>query len=142
MDDRHAVELRYRDFWRRYMLVRTAPKPGDGAWEDGIREPVQFWEHHATVTLESVDLEGEYPHTTLAIVFHRIGRPECRYAWRYPVWINGTLDPEPGVGDPDDVWVPFLEWIDLAFRPADLPCSSDPVAANPPNPWRPDASER
>ncbi|MEA2279387.1 MAG: hypothetical protein QOC78_4347, partial [Solirubrobacteraceae bacterium] len=78
----------------------------------------------------------------LAIVFHRIGRPECRYAWRYPVWINGTLDPEPRVGDPDDVWVPFLEWIDLAFRPADLPCSSDPVAANPPNPWRPDASER
>jgi hypothetical protein len=130
MDDRHTVELRYRDFWRRYMLVRTAPQPGEGAWEDGIREPIQFWEYHAKVTLESVELEGEYPDTMLVIVFHRTRRPECRYAWRYSVWINDTLDPEPGVGDPDDVWVPFLEWVELAFWPSDLPCSSDPVAAN------------
>lgn len=130
MDARHTVELRYRDFWRRYMLVRTAPKPGEAAWEDGIRKPIQFWEYHSKVTLESVDLEGEYPDTTLVIAFRRTDRMECRYAWRYPVWINGTLDPEPGVGDPDDVWVPFIEWLDLRFQPAALPCSADPVAAN------------
>jgi hypothetical protein len=112
------------------MLARRVPKPGEAPWEDGLREPIQFWEYHAKVTLESVELEGEYPDTTLVIVFHRIGRPECRYAWRYRVWTSETLDPEPGLGDDSDIWVPFIEWIDLWFRPSVLPCSADPVPAN------------
>jgi hypothetical protein len=132
MDDRAAAEVRHRDYWRGEMLGRRAPRPGEGAWQDGNREPVQFWERHANVTVESIDLEGDYPETNLVVVFHPMQRPECRYAWRYPIWIDGTLNPEPTMGDPGDIWVPFLEFLDLRFRPAlaRLPCSADPVAAN------------
>lgn len=132
MDDRAAVEVRYRDYWRREMLSRAAPQPGGAAWETGHREPVQFWEVHARVTLESIELEGAYPETNLVLVFHPVDRPECRYAWRHRVWTTGTLNPEPGTGDPDDVWLPFVEWLDLRFRPAaaTLPCSADPVAVS------------
>ena len=130
MDDRRTAELRYRDFWREAMLARRVPEPGEGAWELGFREPIQFWEAHAKVTLESVEIEGDYPDTMLVIVFHRIARPECRYAWRFRVWTSDTLNLEPGLGDEGDVFVPFIEWIDLAFRPSKLPCSTDPVPAN------------
>jgi hypothetical protein len=130
MDDRRAAELRYRDYWRTEMLARKAPMPGEAAWDAGVREPVQFWETHAGVTVGSVDLEGDYPDTQIVVVFHKMNHAECRYAWRYPVWINGNLDPEPGMGDPGDIWVPFVEWLDRRFRHRDLPCSSDPVAAN------------
>lgn len=113
--------------------MRAAPPgPDEGLWHEGIRAPIQLWERHAKVTVESVDLEGDYPETNLVVVFHRMERPECRYAWRNPIWIDGTLNPEPAMGDPGDIWVPFVELLDLNFRPAAvaLPCSTEPVAVN------------
>jgi hypothetical protein len=117
MDDRRAAELRCRDYWRREMLGRRVPRPGEGAWEDGIRVPVQFWEIHAKVTLDDIQLEGEYPNTQLVVVFHQMQHPVRGYSWRHPVWIDGTVPSEPGMGDTGDIWVPFLEWLDLRFRP-------------------------
>jgi hypothetical protein len=99
MDDRHAVEVRYRDYWRSEMRLRRAPEPGEWTWEAGMREPAQFWEKHAGVTVEDVELEGAYPDTQLVVVFHEVKRPECRYAWRWAVWPDGEPDPEPGMGD-------------------------------------------
>jgi hypothetical protein len=79
-----------------------------------------------------VDLEGDHPDTNLVIVFHQRHRPQCRYAWRYRLWAEGTLDPEPvGVGEPHDIWLPFLEWLDTRFAPSELPCNPESVAANP-----------
>ena len=116
-DDRRAAELGCRDYWRQEMLGRRVPEPGEMGWKLGIREPVQFWEVHANVTLDDIELEGEYPETQLVVVFHAMEHPARRYAWRHPVWIDGTVPSEPGMGDPGDIFVPFIEWLDLRFRP-------------------------
>jgi hypothetical protein len=58
----------------------------------GVGESKQWLEMKEGVTVEGVNLKGQWPETLLVVMFHHERLPGCKFAWHWPVWKPETVD--------------------------------------------------
>jgi len=114
---RRAAEERLRARYESE-LMKTIELGPDGCtkWPVGPGT-AQVTEADIGAFVEEVHLEGEFPSSSIVIVFRHQLRPRDRLAWRFGVWPLGSLS-KPNPPYNDVLWVNFDEWIAANIRRA------------------------
>lgn len=115
--ERRAAEERLRARYESELTKTIELKSDDVTkWPVGPGT-VQVTEADIGAFVEQVRLEGEFPSSSIVIVFRHQLRPGDRLAWHFGVWPPGSLSkPEPPYNAV--LWVNFDEWIAANIRRA------------------------